>query len=31
MSKSSTNSSGISFLGALEILFIGLKLGGVIK
>jgi len=31
MKTSSTNSSGISFLGALAILFIGLKLGGVIN
>jgi len=30
MSNSSNNSSGIGFTGVLTILFIGLKLGGVI-
>ena len=31
MSESSSSSSGIGFTGALAILFIGLKLGGVIS
>jgi hypothetical protein len=31
MSDSSSNSGGIGFTGALAILFIGLKLGGVIS
>jgi hypothetical protein len=30
MSKESNNSTGIGFMGLLAILFIGLKLGGVI-
>lgn len=30
MSEGRTNATGVSFLGALALLFIGLKLGGII-